>query len=127
MKKLEGNFLLEEIEKFLSYEQYILLLKEFSGLRKYIPHKMRYNNDFARVFGLDFATHLSQEFGGNYIDVPCKMLHARDRKQLIIHLRKKGTRICDIARRVSCSERRVFQILSNHKHQMHTIQNLRGI
>ena len=67
------------------------------------------------VIGDDEAACMSQQFGGCHITVPMSYVSPRKRRLLICKLASENMSRRDIALRVGCTERRVYQILGENR------------
>jgi Homeodomain-like domain-containing protein len=90
------------------------LIGGFGGTRVYIPLHPDDSSPLVRVLGRDVARALGRRFGGEAVDVPLHKARAdrnRDRAA-ILELREDGRSVSAIARRMGCSERHVYHVLS---------------
>lgn len=109
---------IDRIAAVIGREATIALMVKFGGTRLYIPRRPREiepTSSIVFAIGWDLAQKLGDAFGGESIVVPLHKSRAarrRDRAE-IIRLHREGITVASIARQVGCSERHVYNVLSN--------------
>jgi Homeodomain-like domain-containing protein len=84
------------------------LVAAFGGARLYVPQMPEPEDPLSRVIGPEAAVRLAQVYGGDRVDIPNPTV----RRARIAELRRAGLGVDAIARELSCTRRRVFQVLA---------------
>ncbi|KZB51109.1 helix-turn-helix domain-containing protein [Thalassospira xiamenensis] len=111
MPEIGSTYGIEDVAKLVSQRAAMRLVEAFPGTVLYIPKKVSENHELL-VIGKEDATAISLEFGGNHITVPMSFISPRKRRLLIYRLASENMSRRQIALRTGCTERRVYQILS---------------
>lgn len=91
------------------------LVAAFGGTRLYVPHTPVPDDALSLSIGLEAAIKLSQVYGGDRLDVP----NPTPRRAQICLLWSDGLTVDQIARRLKCTRRRVFQVLAEARASAH--------
>lgn len=86
---------------------------DFGGRRIYIPHKVGVHHPIAVSIGLEEAKKICDAWGGLDFDVPMSM---RKRKAAF-ELKKSGHSVSQIAEKLTCTERTVYNLLRKNTEQ----------
>jgi hypothetical protein len=91
-----------------------MLIGGFGGTRVYIPLEPDDSSPLVRVLGRSAANALGHRFGGEAVDIPLHKTRAdrRTDRASILRLRQQGQSVAAIARRIGCSERHIYHVLS---------------
>ncbi|MFV0626138.1 MAG: hypothetical protein ACK5N8_02155 [Alphaproteobacteria bacterium] len=111
------RYFIDEVSDLTSVNFAQKLVDNFKGQRIYIPTKTPHEKHFlSKVFNEQEIDVLIENFGGNHIDVPMRLVNeAPFRKAKILELKSKNYGVQEIAGEVNCTWRWVQKILSNHK------------
>lgn len=112
MPEIGSTYGIEDVAKLVSQRAAMRLVETFPGTVLYIPKKVTENHELL-VIGAEDAQAISLEFGGNHITVPMSFISPRKRRLLIYRLASENMSRRQIALRTGCTERRVYQILSD--------------
>lgn len=97
------------IVELIGEEAAAKLIANFGGTRLYVPHSPCANDALARAVGTGAAMKLAEMFGGERMELP----KPPPRRTQILALRAAGRSVEQIARALSCTRRRVFQVLAD--------------
>jgi Mor family transcriptional regulator len=97
------------IVEIIGEEAAAKLIARFGGTRLYVPHSPCADDALARAVGAGAAMKLAQMFGGERVELP----KPPPRRTQILALRAAGRSVEEIARALSCTRRRVFQVLAD--------------
>ncbi len=105
---------LKQIAAELGDQMAWMLIGGFGGTRVYIPLQPDDSSPLVRVLGRDAARTLGHRFGGEVVDIPLHRTRADRRRDraAILKLRGEGQSVAAIARRIGCSERHVYYVMS---------------
>ena len=96
------------IVELIGEEAAAKLIASFGGTRLYVPHSPCPDDALARVVGTEAALKLARMFGGERVELP----KPPPRRSQILALRAAGRSVEEIARALSRTRRRVFQVLA---------------
>lgn len=116
MSRTGSTYGIEDVVELVSQRAAMRLVEAFPGVVVYIPKKIHDDHKLMSI-GEQEATGLSRELGGCHITVPMSYINPQQRRLLICKLASENMSRTDIALRVGCTERRVFQILSETRKQ----------
>lgn len=102
-----------QLLSLLGEEGYIRLLEAHGGVLTYVPHRVD-RTKLADEIGLDHARALSEEYGGDYLQVPVS-------RAFRAHFyRRAGMTLKQIARRLTMSESGVYRLFREAKKRGHS-------
>ncbi len=100
----------EELIELLGESGSARLIEVLGGARIYVPSPRSENfAPLAEKLGLETARKFCREYGETVVTLPARLFAARDR---ILKLRQSGLAPNEISRRIGCSERYVYTVLS---------------
>jgi hypothetical protein len=102
------------IVEIIGEEAAAKLIASFGGTRLYVPHSPCANDALARAVGAGAALKLAEMFGGERVELP----KPPPRRTQILALRAAGRSVEEIARAMSCTRRRVFQVLAEARREL---------
>jgi len=104
------------IVEIIGEEAAAKLIASFGGTRLYVPHSPCPDDALAREVGTGAAMKLAEMFGGERVELP----KPPPRRTQILALRAAGRSVEEIARVLSCTRRRVFQVLAEARREVCT-------
>ena len=110
----EAVSMLGIIVEIIGEEAAAKLIASFGGTRLYVPHSPCANDALARAVGAGAAMKLAEMFGGERVELP----KPPPRRTQILALRAAGRSVEEIARAMSCTRRRVFQVLAEARREL---------
>lgn len=116
MPRAGSTYGIDDVVELVSQRVATRLVEAFPGIVVYIPKKIPDGHDLS-VIGEEEAVSLSQELGGCHITVPMSYTSPHKRRLLICKLASENMSRREIALRVGCTERRVYQILGENRQQ----------
>jgi len=102
------------IVELIGEEAAAKLIASFGGTRLYVPHSPCPDDALARVVGTEAALKLARMFGGERVELP----KPPPRRSQILALRAAGRSVEEIARALSCTRRRVLQVLAQARREI---------
>ncbi len=101
------------------------LVEKFRGGRIYVPCKMPHEkHELRQAFSPEELEVLIDNFGGNQIDVPLSLTNrAAERRRIILDMRSKNMRICDIHKSANCTYRWVQATLKKERERQKAEEN----
>lgn len=100
--------MLQNLVDLIGHDATAALIATFGGTRVYIPQVAEPDDTLSVLIGHLPACALAQIFGGDRLEVP----NPPPRRTRILELRASGLTINAIARTLSCTRRRVFQVIA---------------
>ena len=114
MSRPGSTYGIDDVVELVSQRAAMRLVEAFPGIVVYIPKRVPDGHELL-VISDDEAACMSQQFGGCHITVPMSYVSPRKRRLLICKLASENMSRRDIALRVGCTERRVYQILGENR------------
>jgi hypothetical protein len=100
--------MLQSLIDLIGHDGAARLIEAFGGTRVYVPQAPEPADTLSATIGHLPACALAQIFGGDRLEVP----NPPPRRARILELRANGLTINAIARTLSCTRRRVFQVIA---------------
>jgi Mor family transcriptional regulator len=112
-----GRLTIDGIVELVGVEAAHKLAQDFGGTRVYVPVAPHDAHPLARSIGTAAAAKIGASFGGEELEIPLIKSRAQRRRdrERIICLHRAGKAIASIAREVRCSERHVYNVLSERR------------
>lgn len=108
-----SSALVDELAQVIGQPSLMKLCEAFGGTKLYVPARFTATHPIAATIGMKAATILSEHYYGTMIDLP----KAHLRRTRVLEMAQSGTMtIADAARACDYTERRVYQLLAEAKH-----------
>ncbi len=104
---------LDNIAKVIGAGAALRLCAHFGGSRVYVAVNPGPGNAVAGAIGHSKAARLSKYFGGERLSIPSE--GAQSNRTRIARMRRRGSSVSEIARRLGCSERYVYKVLAQSR------------
>ena len=106
------NFL-NKLQTVVGQDGALAVIREFGGIRVFVPRNMTPTNKWAKLLGSEKACRLSARYGGKTLSIPRgKKRVQQKRNREIIHQYDAGIPVRKLARDYQLTDRQIYKILS---------------